>query len=495
MKKQTLFRLVKAICFCVLLTLCISAATRITQRKASISRMAPLLENPTAYDVLFVGNSHMVNSVYPMELWREYGIASYNAASHGNSMPMTYWTTMILFNNYAVPKLLVIDVKDVGSDSKLIGSSADAHMALDCFPLSLTKLRAIQDLMGDPYTTDESGNRYADLREEYVFTLGKYHSRWNDLNENDFHPSHTRQKGAEMAVGVARPRDYDITDSSGDEYGIGFVYLRRLIEDCQLRGVEVLLTHLPYPATDEEQVTANTVRYIADAYGVDYIDFVSLDQVVDYQTDCFDYNSHQNFSGAQKITDYLGRYLRDHYDLPDHSGDAAWAADYDAFYEEKLAQLDGQSDLKSALSLLHDDTVSAVIELSEDSSVYDDETMMRLLQNTAREHIYEEDAYAKWSDALYPLDGLEDAAAQGEACLLVLDRGSSEVTQAVGGSAQVTTSFGVLDAHREDGKLSLSIKRGGRETYRQKDDSRHDVRMLIVDGRTGEVATSLAYDL
>ena len=165
MKKQTLFRLVKAVCFCALLALCISTATRITQRKASISRMAPLLENPTAYDVLFVGNSHMVNSVYPMELWREYGIASYNAASHGNSMPMTYWTTMILFNNYAVPKLLVIDVKDVGSDSKLIGSSADAHMALDCFPLSLTKLRAIQDLMGDPYTTDESGNRYADLRE------------------------------------------------------------------------------------------------------------------------------------------------------------------------------------------------------------------------------------------------------------------------------------------------------------------------------------------
>ena len=77
----------------------------------------------------------------------------------------------------------------------------------------------------------------------------------------------------------------------------------------------------------------------------------------------------------------------------------------------------------------------------------------------------------------------------------MLDRGSGEVTQAVGDSAQVTTSFGVLDAHREDGKLSLSIKRGGRETYRQKDDSRHDVRMLIVDGRTGEVATSLAYDL
>ena len=92
MKKQTHFRLVKAVCFCALLSVCLSAATRLTQRKASLNRMGPLLENPTAYDVIFTGNSHMVNSVLPQELWREYGIAAYNAASYGNMMPMTYWT-------------------------------------------------------------------------------------------------------------------------------------------------------------------------------------------------------------------------------------------------------------------------------------------------------------------------------------------------------------------------------------------------------------------
>lgn len=495
MKKQTLFRLAKAVCFCALLAVCLSIATRLVQRKASINRMAPLLEDPTAYDVLFVGNSHMVNSVYPMELWHRYGIASYNAASHGNLMPMTYWTTRILLRHYATPKLVVIDVKDVGSDHTLTGSSADAHMSLDCFPLTHTKALAIRDLMSDPYLTDDAGTPYTKLKSEYYFPLGKYHSRWSDLSDNDFHPVHTRQKGAEMAVGVATPRDYDITDSTTDEYGIGFAYLRKLIELCQRSGAQVLLTHLPYPATDEEQVTANTVRFIAEEYGVDYIDFVSLDQVVDYDTDCFDFNSHQNFSGAQKITDYLGRYLRDHYDLPDHSGEARWAADYDAFYEEKLAQLGAQSDLASALTLLHDDTVSAVVAIAADSAVYEDDRLMRLVHNTAREHIYEEDAFAKWSSAIFPLDGLEDAAWEGEGFLLVLDRGSGEITQVPGGSAELDTSFGALQVSMDDGALALTLARDGEKPVTLTDAPCHDVRILVIDGRTDDVAASLAFDL
>ena len=493
MKRQALFRLIKAVCFCALLCACLAVATQLTQRKASINRIAPLLENPTAYDVLFTGNSHMVNSVFPQELWREYGIAAYNAASYGNTMPMTYWTSMILMDNYVQPKLLVVDVKDVGSDAKLTGSSADAHTALDCFPLSPTKCRAIEDLMSDPNMADDEGNLYHKIKSEYYFPLAKYHSRWSDLGDGDFHPRHTKQKGGELAIGVATPRDYDIIDSSGDEYGVGFRYLRRLIEECKRRGVEVLLTHLPYPATDEEQVVANTVAYIAGEYGVNYIDFVSLDQVVDYDTDCFDFNSHQNASGAQKITDYLGRYLRDHYDLPDRSGDADWAADYDAYYEEKLGYLRAERNPSSALMLLHDSSVSAVIALPEGSAVYEDETLMRLVHNAAREHIYEEDAYAKWSSALFPLEMLEDAAYDGEACLIVLDRGSGRITQVAGGSAELDTSFGTLRASTEGGVLTLT--RNGKTVYESADASCPDLRILVIDERTDDVAAALSFEL
>lgn len=491
MKKQTLLRLLKAVCFCALLCVCVSAATRLTMRKACINRTAPLLQNPTAYDVIFTGNSHMVNSVLPQELWRQYGLAAYNAASYGNTMPMTYWTSMILFNHYAQPKLLVVDVKDVGSDAKLTGSSADAHTALDCFPLSLTKIRAIEDLMSDPNMTDDEGNVYRKIRWEYYFPLAKYHSRWCALGEGDFHPQHTKQLGGEIEVGVSKPRDYDITDSSDDEYGVGFRYLRLLIEECQRRGIEVLLTHLPYPATDEDQVIANTVSFIAEEYGVGYINFVSLDQVVDYRTDCFDFNSHQNASGAQKITDYLGRYIRDHYDLPDHSGDADRAAGYDAYYDEKLGRLHDERNPMCALMLLHDSTVSAVVALPKGSAVYDDEEMMRLLHNAAREHIYEADAYAKWSDGLFPLEGLDEAAQTGDAYLLVLDRQTGEIREFTGGDAQAEASFGAVSMT----PFSLTLRGADGQTVTLSDGDSPDIRILGIDGRTGGVAASLSYSL
>ena len=493
MKKQALFRLLKAVLFCALLALCISTATRLVQRKSSINRISPLLEQPEACDVLFVGNSHMVNCVFPQELWRQYGISAYNAASHGNTMPVTYWTARILMEHYLTPRLIVIDVKDVGSDEMLSVNSADVHMALDCFPLSLTKALAIEDLMNHPGLTDDEGSLYRDLRPEFYFTLGKYHTRWCDLNEYDFHPQGNNHRGAEMAVGVDKPRDYSIIDSSTEEYGAGYAYLRRLIEECQRRGVEVLLTHLPYPATEWEQATANTVQYIARDYGVGFVDFVSLDQVVDYSTDCFDYNSHQNASGAQKVTDYLGRYLRDHYDLPDRSGDAACAASYDAYYAEKLAQLRAQTRPENALLLLHDSSVSAVIAIAEDSPVYRSDALLTLLHNTAREHVYEEDEFAKWSSAMFPLETMEDAAAAASPCVIVLDRGSGAVSQFAGYSAQADTSFGALSAQYADGAFSLTIAQEGGEAFQA--DSDADLLILAVDARTGEIAATLPFSL
>ncbi|MFQ9446959.1 MAG: hypothetical protein ACLR4A_06040 [Christensenellales bacterium] len=82
----------------------------------------------------------------------------------------------------------------------------------------------------------------------------------------------------------------------------------------------MLLVHLPYPANEQQQMDANAVAYIAEDYGLNYIDFVSMDQVADYATDCFDAHEHLNPSGARKVSDYLGRYITEHYDVADRRG-------------------------------------------------------------------------------------------------------------------------------------------------------------------------------
>lgn len=497
MKHRTILRFFAGALFFALLILSIWVASRMMQRKESLTRVGPFISRADEFDVLFIGDSHMVNDVFPLELWRDYGIASYNISSYGNTLPVSYWAMMNALD-YASPKLMVIGVKDVEKGYKLSGSSSDVHTALDGYPLSLTKIRAIEDLMDDPYAVDDSGNSYVDLKWEYYFTLAKYHSRWEEAGISELFYTPNVHKGAAFALSVSEPREYDIIDErqAYEEDGVGYVYLRRMIEACQSRGIDVLLVHLPYPASESDQMAANSIRYIAREYGVSYIDFVNLDQVVDYQTDMYDSFSHLNPSGARKVTDYLGRYISEHYRIPDRRADgryAAWAEDYDRYAEFKLDIIRQQGELSAALMLLHDESYSAMISVKADSPVYADATLLRLMQNVGREHVYEEDAYSKWSDALYPLAWLDRAAAKGAAYFALVDRGAGAIEERAGqGTATIKTSFGEIVYSSGPEGASLSV--GGKEVLPMGEDEA-DVRIVLIDNGTGEIAAVLSYSV
>ena len=499
MKKQkgALRRVLLGALFLALLLGTLALVSRVVERKASRTRFEPFLREPEDYDVLFVGDSLVVNGVFPMELWQDYGIAAYNLGSYGNTLPVTYWTLMNALE-FSSPRLVVVGVKDVEKSYKLSGSSSDVHTALDCYPLSLTKARAVFDLMDDPDAVDDSGVRYADMRLEYLFTLGKYHSRWSELSTSDFGGySLNRQKGAETGTGVADARDYDLIDErqAAEESGWGYVYLRRILEECAGRGIDVLLIHLPYPADEEAQMAANTVRSVAEEYGVGYIDFVSRDDVADYAVDCMDKRAHLNASGAKKATDFLGRYIAQHYDVPDRRGQEGWRdgeEDSAVYLRDKDDMLRGQNALESELMLLHDDDYSACILVRDAQALCESDKLLTLMHNTVREHVYEEDAFAKWSNAMFPLEELEAAGAQPYA--LLIDRAAGAFAEAAGDALAdgLSASFGALalDADEDGVRVTLS-QDGGQEIAAQG----ADAAVLVVRARTGEVVAAKGFSL
>ena len=146
--------------------------------------------------------------------------------------------------------------------------SEKAREGVDFFPLSVNKARAIEDLMDDPAVETDEGKRYVDLKWEYYFTIGKYHTRWSQLKQGDFEPVPGVQKGAEAMAGVADEEDYDIIDSDwyAVESGAGYRYMRMMIEECLSREIDVLLVHLPFPASEDSQMHGNTVSSIAEEY-------------------------------------------------------------------------------------------------------------------------------------------------------------------------------------------------------------------------------------
>ena len=47
---------------------------------------------------------------------------------------------------------------------------------------------------------------------------------------------------------------------------------------------------------------------------------------IDWTQDTYDKGDHLNYSGAEKVTNFLGAYLDKRYDLPDHRGDKEYAS-------------------------------------------------------------------------------------------------------------------------------------------------------------------------
>lgn len=413
MNKKRVFGLILTL---VLLILSLGYLGRLTIQKDATPRYVDFYERPEAYDVLFFGTSHVRNGIMPLELWEDYGLTGYNFGTSGASILTSYWG-MINALDRAQPKLIVLDCCRIGQETK-DNPRADMHALslhdmFDPVPFSLNKVRAIFDLCKD---TEQEGNEL-----EYLYPFSIYHSRWNQLTENDFSPRVLHTNGAEQMTSFEAPAPMEPTEDKAQlsDAFPGVPYLKRFIEHCQSQGIEVLLTYLPYPAPYEDLAAANAVEDIAQAYGVHYLNFYKAD-VVDYDIDMADASSHLNLYGAKKVTRYLGDFIAENYDLPDRREDPAYSwmnellAGYRAYENDFL---NSQVYLHCYLPLLRNESWASLILLKEESPVYNDEAMLKVIEGIP---------------ASGQVSRLRQAAESGQAYALYVNNASGQLIELVG---------------------------------------------------------------
>ena len=106
-------------------------------------------------------------------------------------------------------------------------------------------------------------------------------------------------------------------------------------ERCAKKGIELVLIKAPslYPYWYEEW--EEQMEEYAAVNGLLYVNFLDLleETGVDFTTDTYDGGLHMNLAGAEKITRYLGRVLRDQAGLEDRRGEEHLSR----MWEEKLA--------------------------------------------------------------------------------------------------------------------------------------------------------------
>lgn len=351
-----------------------NATANIVERKESVIKNQDFISEKRNIDVLFLGTSHVINGVYPMELWDDYGIVSYNLAGHDTPIATSYWV-MENALNYTNPRVVVIDCLGIRDVARVSSNFDFTHICFDVFPLSLTKIQAVNDLL-----KDNAEHSKWDL----LFPFSQYHNRWNQLTNADFYVEYNCEKGAEMRVDLVRPLYFDkiSPEQKVQEDTLAMKYLKRIISECNERGIEVLLTYLPFPAEPSYQEEANRGYDIAEEYGVEYINFLDMD-IVNYETDCYDESSHLNPSGARKVTNYLGRYIMTNYGVQDQRSNidyVEWSEDYEEYQKKKNDILTNIENPYVYMTMLTDNNYNVIIEITN-QEIFRDEKISVLLSN------------------------------------------------------------------------------------------------------------------
>lgn len=288
------------------------------------------------HDVIFIGDCEVYENFSPVALWQDYGLNTYIRGSAEQYIWQSYYLLEDTLR-YETPRAVVFNIQSLQFDE----SQREAYnrMTLEGMEWSAVKVKAILASM-------KPNEHFLD----YVFPLLRYHSRWSELSAADFqYMFSTRQvshNGYYMRVDV-RPAENVPAGKPLADYSFGenaWKYLEMMTSLCKERGIQLILIKAPslypywYPEWDQQ------VRDYAEEQGLPYLNFLELQEEtgIDYATDTYDGGLHMNLSGAEKLSAYFGRYLREEIGLPDRRGEselaAVWEKKAAAYEAEKLSQ-------------------------------------------------------------------------------------------------------------------------------------------------------------
>lgn len=268
-------------------------------------------------DVLFLGSSQISEGIAVPYLYDEYGISGYTIGSSSQPLQVAYMWLKEVRKTQDI-EVAVLDV------SRLYQTSPTEwyHKALDNMKFSIDKARDLWDYC--------SNQEEADPFMSFILPVYKYHSRWAELTEEDFNiqkQDHNCYRGFFIRKNrmvmdpdvMAYDNDTPNPDTRMIDYQ--FKYLEKIVQYCKENNQKLLLIKTPkydWTITKHEQV-----QEYADANGLTFLDFSSralIESVgFDMSTDMGD-EEHLNVIGAQRLTSWLGKYLKEQYDLTDYRG-------------------------------------------------------------------------------------------------------------------------------------------------------------------------------
>lgn len=268
-------------------------------------------------DVLFLWSSHVFENVNTGSLWSEYGIASYIIGGGVQPIWNSYYNLKDALKTQK-PELIVLE-----NFMAIFGMDyiSDETVIKNTYGLKWSK---------DKYEALKAGVREGELL-DYTLDYTQYHTRYTDLNEQDFAKNKNNElyyeswKGFIINMATAPQTHMDVSGVTEREqlFDKAEKYYRMIIELAQENDIPILIMTAPYAEISEsEQRRYNTSGDIAAEYGVPYINFnLYTDEIgLNFMDDVAD-RSHLNYRGTLKFTHCLGEKIKENFEITDRRGD------------------------------------------------------------------------------------------------------------------------------------------------------------------------------
>lgn len=286
-------------------------------------------EDSDTIDMIMIGSSAVSPYWAASMAYNEHGITSYPLSTNSQE-PKAMKYVIREAEKTQRPKLYVCEMRMFTHTQEYFDNRGEAFVRnlTDNLKYSANRISLINDMVSQ-----------AESRLPYYFDIMKYHSNWKNcltmalLKHGDYEEK-SIIKGYAFYTMVEAAERNDFRNIE-EEMAIPWEQeeiLRELIEEIKEKDLKGLFVLAPFEINENEHKMSNYMKRIIEEEGFEYIDFNNMyDELdVDFDTDFLN-SGHMNIFGAEKYTKWLGRYISENYNLPDHRGDESYS-DWDESY-------------------------------------------------------------------------------------------------------------------------------------------------------------------
>ena len=280
-------------------------------------------------DVIYLGPSGIYSGISPISIYKKYGFTGFDISIGASSLDLNYFQ----INNLKVNKKQNIKILMLDSNKYFANileqknKNEIIHRNLDFYHLNKSKIDFVNEQKYNFNLADKTS---------YIIPFFSYHDMWNKPINRYFDFARLKSTktfedglicaGAAENCKVKKVSNQNymqiIPDEKYDNYRNNnyndFLKIKRY---CDNNNIKLILITTPDPSAWNKN-KHDIISKLANDNNLEYLDFNTMYDVtkIDMNTDFFDGFAHLNINGQTKLSNYIGQYLKDNYNLEDHRG-------------------------------------------------------------------------------------------------------------------------------------------------------------------------------